>query len=159
MNPFRNQVLHKLTSPPSPCITIYSTSLHKLREWLTSCLSGLQASWVAHKLRECLTSCVSGSKLREWLTSCVSGSQAVVYKNITSCLWACVCVSYNPLTGTPPFSSLSGPSVHTADIHMQKSVALNFYRIFITLLPLLAIARARGEEGRGGVGKSARRGE
>ena len=64
-----------------------------------------------------------------------------------------MCVSYNPLTGTPPFSSLSGPSVHTADIHMQKSVALNFYRIFITLLPLLAIARARGEEGRGGGGE------
>ena len=31
-----------------------------------------------HKPRELLTSCVSGSKLREWLTSCVSGSQAVV---------------------------------------------------------------------------------
>ena len=75
---------------------LYSTSLHKPRELLTSCVSGLQprelltscvsglqAAWAAHKLRERLRSCVSGSeaawvahKLLEWLTSYVSGSQA-----------------------------------------------------------------------------------
>ena len=105
MNPFRNQVLHKLTSPLSPCITIYSTSLHKPRELLTSHawvaysrVSCSQAAWVAYKLRERLTSCVSDSeaawvaqKLREWLTSCLSGLQATwVAHKLRECLTSCV---------------------------------------------------------------------